>query len=161
MIGNDVVDLALSRIESNWQRYGISNKIFTRNEQELIDSATDSETMYWTFWSRKEAVYKIIARAQNIRKFIPLQIECQTIDAMSIVIYNNVNYYVNTKIEYDLIHSVAVAKYYDLQNVIELKDCCEITKEGVYPFAICNGIVYPISVSHHGEFRKVVKLDPT
>lgn len=161
MIGNDVVDLAFSRIESNWQRNEITNKLFTSNEQELIDSAADSEKMFWTFWSRKEAVYKIIARAQNFRKFIPLQIECQTVKDISNVLYNNVNYFVKTKIEYNLIHSVAVANFTDLQNVTELDDCCKITKQGVYPFINSDGILYPISVSHHGQFRKVVKLDLT
>ncbi len=161
MIGNDVVDLALSRIESNWQRNGITNKLFTRNEQTLIDSAADSEKMFWTFWSRKEAVYKIIARAQNIRKFIPLHLECQTIDEFSNVLHRNVNYYVKTKVEHNLIHSVAVAKSFDLQKVIELEDSCEITKQGVYPFINRDGVLYPISVSHHGQFRKVVKLDLT
>ena len=38
MIGNDVIDLALAKIESNWQRSRFLAKIFTKKEQEIIIS---------------------------------------------------------------------------------------------------------------------------
>ena len=161
MIGNDVVDVALSRIESNWQRIGISNKLFTKKEQQLIANSCDSEVMFWTLWSRKEAVYKIIAREHNFRKFIPLQIECQTPDDVSDVVYNGVTYYVNSTFENEVIHSVAVNKYANLKLVTELEENCRIRKKGVYPFVFDKAILYPISISHHGMHRKAVRLKPT
>ena len=39
MIGNDIIDLAFARKESNWQRPGFLNKIFTPDEQWLIANA--------------------------------------------------------------------------------------------------------------------------
>jgi phosphopantetheinyl transferase (holo-ACP synthase) len=60
VIGNDIVDLALARKESNWKRPGYLNKIFTTKEQLLISSAENPNTMVWNLWSRKEAAYKII-----------------------------------------------------------------------------------------------------
>jgi phosphopantetheinyl transferase (holo-ACP synthase) len=36
VIGNDIVDLALARKESNWKRPGYLNKIFTTKEQLLF-----------------------------------------------------------------------------------------------------------------------------
>ena len=47
MIGNDVVDLALAKIESNWQRKGFLNKIFTENEKILIQKSKNQELMVW------------------------------------------------------------------------------------------------------------------
>jgi phosphopantetheinyl transferase (holo-ACP synthase) len=62
VIGNDIVDLALARKESNWKRPGL-NKIFTTKEQLLISSAENPNTMVWNLWSRKRAAYKIYNRA--------------------------------------------------------------------------------------------------
>jgi hypothetical protein len=42
VIGNDIVDLALARKESNWKRPGYLNKIFTTKEQLLISSAENT-----------------------------------------------------------------------------------------------------------------------
>jgi phosphopantetheinyl transferase (holo-ACP synthase) len=53
VIGNDIVDLALARKESNWKRPGYLNKIFTTKEQLLISSAENPNTMVWNLWSRK------------------------------------------------------------------------------------------------------------
>ena len=33
MIGNDIVDLDLARTQSNWQRKGFLDKIFTKKEK--------------------------------------------------------------------------------------------------------------------------------
>jgi phosphopantetheinyl transferase (holo-ACP synthase) len=74
MIGNDIVDLALARKESNWQRKGFLDKIFTKKEQLQIVTAQNPETMVWNLWSRKEAVYKIYNRETGIRAFIPLEL---------------------------------------------------------------------------------------
>jgi acyl carrier protein len=76
VIGNDIVDLALARKESNWKRPGYLNKIFTTKEQLLISSAENPNTMVWNLWSRKEAAYKIYNRATGIRGYFPLNLEC-------------------------------------------------------------------------------------
>jgi len=76
MIGNDIVDIATSRIESNWNRKGFLNKIFTIEEQVQIQNSENQEIMVWNLWSRKEAAYKILNRMTQIRIFNPKQLEC-------------------------------------------------------------------------------------
>ena len=76
MIGNDIVDLALAKKESNWQRNRFLDKIFTKNEQQIILNDANPEIMVWNLWSRKEAAYKIYNRETGIRGFFPLQLEC-------------------------------------------------------------------------------------
>jgi hypothetical protein len=50
MIGNDVVDLAVTKKENV---KGVLDKILPK-EQLLITSAINPETMVWNLWSRKE-----------------------------------------------------------------------------------------------------------
>lgn len=77
MIGNDIVDLTRARTESNWQRKGYIQKIFTLQEQHLIDTATNPEQMVWMLWSMKESVYKATFRQTRLRCFAPQKISCQ------------------------------------------------------------------------------------
>ena len=58
MIGNDIIDLSLAAIQSNWQRAGFLEKQFTKKEREYILNAADSFLQVWLFWSMKEAAYK-------------------------------------------------------------------------------------------------------
>ncbi|GAB4009091.1 4'-phosphopantetheinyl transferase superfamily protein [Spirosoma migulaei] len=76
MIGNDIVDLAQAKRESNWQRSGFLNKLFTACEQQLIHTADDPERMVWLLWSMKESAYKIGMRETGKRVFAPLKLTC-------------------------------------------------------------------------------------
>ncbi|NJW53364.1 4'-phosphopantetheinyl transferase family protein [Salinimicrobium oceani] len=58
MIGNDVVDLELSRRQSNWRRNGFLEKVFSKAEREIILTSEDHELHVWLLWSMKEAAYK-------------------------------------------------------------------------------------------------------
>lgn len=66
MIGNDIVDLKLSASQSNWQRKGFFDKIFSEREQEYILSSNQSEKLFWRLWSMKEAAYKAHQRRFNL-----------------------------------------------------------------------------------------------
>lgn len=77
MIGNDIVDLAQARQESNWRRTGFLDKAFTDYEQQLIQSASDPDRMVWTLWSMKESVYKLIVRETGQRCFALQKLVCQ------------------------------------------------------------------------------------
>lgn len=77
MIGNDIVDLALAKKESNWRRKGYLDKIFTAHEQHLIDAANNPDQMVWLLWSMKESAYKIIIRDGGKRCFAPRKLGCQ------------------------------------------------------------------------------------
>lgn len=80
MIGNDIVDLALARKESNWQRKGFLDKIFTAHEQHLIHTAAHPEGMVWLLWSMKESAYKIAVRDSGKRRFAPVKLACRLTD---------------------------------------------------------------------------------
>ena len=76
MIGNDIVDLKLASIESNWRRKGYLDKVFTKTEQDLILNSNDSFKMVWLLWSMKESAYKVYVQQFEKRFFSPKKIEC-------------------------------------------------------------------------------------
>lgn len=92
MIGNDIVDLAQARCESNWQRKGFLSKLFTDHEQELIRTARDSDAMVWTLWSMKESAYKLVVRETGRRFFAPQQFVCQLNTSLSATTQGSVSY---------------------------------------------------------------------
>ncbi|AXT59510.1 4-phosphopantetheinyl transferase family protein [Aquimarina sp. AD10] len=77
MIGNDIVDLELAKKQSNWQRKGWLQKIFTETEQQLILDSCKPELQVWKFWSMKEACYKAHQRClAHSPRYNPLSFEC-------------------------------------------------------------------------------------
>ncbi|MVM29707.1 4'-phosphopantetheinyl transferase superfamily protein [Spirosoma sp. HMF4905] len=79
MIGNDIVDRAQAHRESNWQRRGFLEKLFTIHEQKLILTADDPERIVWLLWSIKESAYKASFRETGKRIFAPRKLACQII----------------------------------------------------------------------------------
>lgn len=161
MIGNDIVDLDLARIESNWQRKGFLDKIFTNKEQLLILDAKNPEVMVWNLWSRKEAAYKIYNRQTGIRGYFPLQLECiyENQNLGTVTILGN-TYYTQTEIHQEYIYTVAVVEKKLFEILIVLKP-----KETIYK---ANGIPNRIhldtqnsklvSISHHGRFERKITI---
>jgi phosphopantetheinyl transferase (holo-ACP synthase) len=161
MIGNDIVDLALAKKESNWQRNRFLDKIFTKNEQQLILNDTNPEIMVWNLWSRKEAAYKIYNRETGIRGYFPLELKCfYENETLGTVTINEKIYFTQSKIENDSIYTIAVAekKYFDKIESITL--AIEIFKINGIPFLIdsVSKIKKPVSITHHGRFWKVITL---
>lgn len=157
MIGNDIVDLFLAKIESNWKREGFLNKIFTKNEQLLISNATNPEVMVWDLWSRKEAAYKIYNRQTGIRAFIPLKLECFDVySEIGKVICDEHIYFTKTEITGSYIHTIAVVNTADFENVLFLDTSVEIIKRNGIPY-IPNQESF-VSISHHGDYHKIVVL---
>jgi phosphopantetheinyl transferase (holo-ACP synthase) len=168
MIGNDIVDLALARKESNWQRKGFLQKIFTAQEQLLICNANNAESMVWELWSRKEAAYKIYNRQSNVRAFNPLKFSCLPAKAdngflYGTVQYNSIVYYTKTVLTTQYILSVSTLSKEDLQNVYNLfiDNYGSYLNEN-YIYKNSFGIPFikdkhsnrlkPISITHHGMF---------
>ena len=163
MIGNDVVDLLQSRIESNWRRRGFIEKLFTTEEQFLIYDHLNKEIMVWVLWSMKEAAYKIYNRKTGIRGFIPLQlvaaISCKNGNKYTgTVICNGVAYYTKTMIEDTLIHTIAATEVSALDDIKEISGAVIIKNSCGLPFVYGKGgrSLIPVSVSHHGKFYKIV-----
>lgn len=158
MIGNDVIDLALARKESNWQRRGFLQKLFTQAEQRLILDSANPELMVWNLWSRKEAAYKIYNRETSVRAFIPLQLICNFDDSYSgTVIVKGKVLFTKTSICEQQIHTIAVSNREDFTKIISLDHATEILKKSGIPF-LADGLK-PVSISHHGRFKAVVTLN--
>ena len=64
MIGNDLVDLKVASVESNWKRPRFLDKVFTIEERQLIMNSKNQHQIVWLLWSMKEAAYKI-----NVQQF--------------------------------------------------------------------------------------------
>ncbi|MFV8369732.1 4'-phosphopantetheinyl transferase superfamily protein [Flavobacterium sp. LB2R40] len=154
MIGNDIIDLALAKKESNWRRKGYLDKIFTPTEQWLILGSSKPDTMVWNLWSRKEAAYKIYNRETGIRGYFPLQLECfyesQTIGSVSI---QGKTYFTKTKISNTKIHTIAVANPVYFDEITTLNTRVKISKINGIPFILDQTTkkIKPVSISHHGK----------
>lgn len=165
MIGNDIVDLALARKESNWKRNGFLDKIFTKKEQLLILNAENPEVMVWNLWSRKEAAYKIYNRKTKIQGYFPLQLECFDLDIIDGIIFGKVAikdliYFTKTEITTQFVHTIAVENVLDFDTIKTLENRKNIQKNNGIPsyFEKDNSVLIPISISHHGRFEQIVSL---
>lgn len=164
MIGNDVIDILQSRQESNWQRKGFIQKIFTPEEQLLISKATNPEIMVWQLWSMKEAAYKIYNRQTRIREYIPQKLICsitsqnQNTATGIVTCFENV-YYTKTTLSKDYIHSIAANLLDHLNNVTEIERKSILKDKNGIPYLLTSqNIIQDVSVSHHGRFEKVVTI---
>lgn len=161
MIGNDVIDLALARKESNWQRFGFLNKIFTADEQWLIANAKNPEIMVWNLWSRKEAAYKIYNRETGIRVYIPIELECKYENESSGMVFcKGYTFYTQTDILNDTIHTIALSRKDSFEKVIPLDCKTTIIKKVGIPFVFdkISNQFFPVSKSHHGRFISIVTI---
>ncbi|MBE0393231.1 4'-phosphopantetheinyl transferase superfamily protein [Flavobacterium sp. PL002] len=161
MIGNDIIDLALAKKESNWNRPRFLQKIFTDYEQSLILKAENPEIMVWNLWSRKEAAYKIYNRETGIRAYIPLQLSCNYQDIKSGEVHcNGTVYCTKTTIKNDEIHTIAVTNKEYFNQIIDLSNRNLVLKIKGIPY-LTNPITKeknPVSISHHGRFKAIISL---
>lgn len=162
MIGNDVVDLQLAAVESNWRRKGYLHKLFSPEEQLLIGQAADPDRMVWLLWSAKEAAYKIIHRDTRQRIYAPRQYQVQLSGAdAGTVQYQDRLFAFRTVVAGSFLHTIAVvsAEWWP-QVVYRQQPGEELLKDeaGVPFIRDTGGDVRPASVSHHGNYRETVSL---
>ena len=165
MIGNDIIDLSIAQKESDWKRKGFLDKIFTTHEQKLILKAKNQEQTVWDFWSRKEAAYKIFNRDSGIRIYNPLQFQCYDLETskeinFGKVMHNNITYFTKTEITEAYIHTIAVTDFEHFEAIKFLKNRENIQKNRGIPNWIDPKTfeLKPVSISHHGQFIKIVTL---
>lgn len=109
MIGNDIVDLQLAAVQSDWRRRGFLDKLYTQHEQELISNAKHPFKMVWRLWSMKESAYKAFLRNDAKRFFNPRKIMCTIRDKeLGIVTINKIKYQTRSEITGTVIHTVAL-----------------------------------------------------
>lgn len=80
MIGNDIIDLSLAKVQSNWRRKGYLDKVFTSKEQKMILVSAEPDNLVWRLWSMKESAYKAQLRSEHLIRFNPGAYECQILD---------------------------------------------------------------------------------
>lgn len=154
MIGNDLVDLLQADKDSNWNRKGFIEKIFTSAEQFLISSATQPAQMVWLLWSMKEAAYKIHTRDAKMRSFAPASIQCQNLvlhenEATGEVLYEAEQYYTQTEINSNYIHTLAARQAETLQQI-------KVVIDHYDPLNTDYRSQHPNCVSHHGRYLALV-----
>lgn len=159
MIGNDVVDLQLAAKQSNWRRPNYLQKICTSLEIDAINSSNNPDNLVWEIWSRKEAVYKLLLQKGIKKGYYPIKIECLNFGENGIVSYQNQQYYTETIVLNNCIHSIAVEFLTDFSLIKIPKNNCNIIKSKDIPYYLSNGNIYPFSKSHHGAFEIQLYLD--
>ncbi len=106
MIGNDIVDLQFASYQSNWQRKGWLQKIFTTAEQQHIHNSENPNRMVWKLWSMKEATYKVHqSYLSHAPRYNPLDFHCSLNG--NVYIHNHI-YGVKTETTKEYVHSVAM-----------------------------------------------------
>lgn len=157
MIGNDIIDLALAKVQSNWKRKGYLDKIFTTQEQLVIFNSDNPESMVWNLWSRKEAAYKIFNRQTGIRAYNPIQFECfGSKEIIGRVHAFDIVYFSKTEITTEYIHTICVTDKADFDALIELFSPEEIVKINGLPHN--KTTLKPASKSNHGRFERLITL---
>jgi len=159
MIGNDVIDLKAARQQSNWQRKGWLEKLFTKEEQEFIRSHRDTELAVWVLWSMKEAAYKIYNRQTGYRGFNPALFVCSVCFGSTIwgnVSHNDNFYYTKTVIDNNQLYTVAVINKNDFEKIYEPTYPIIIKSDNGAPHVIAEGKAYSCSISHHGSYYKII-----
>jgi len=150
MIGNDLVDLHCASIESNWERKGFLDKLFTTSEKSQIHSSADPFLLVWKYWTMKEAAYKIYSRMTGIRSFAPLKLCCTLSEhTYETVLIDNLMFYTCTNTTDNYIHTTAGLQSDQLAKIrIEIIHYC-----GELPaYASRN----PACVSHHGQYLALI-----
>ncbi|ARV09774.1 hypothetical protein BTO05_09005 [Winogradskyella sp. PC-19] len=185
MVGNDIIDIAKAKKESNWQRPRFLDKLFTIKEQQLIRYSDNSFIMVWRLWSMKEAAYKLYTQLKPSRFYNPKGFECKIEGKHSLVRFKDFECFVETKITSDYIVSEArldtipmtskVIKFKNYEPVLQsiairnqtLKfitkhlskpsDKIRITSSVFnIPRVKINSKLIPISLTHHGNYGAFV-----
>jgi phosphopantetheinyl transferase (holo-ACP synthase) len=162
VIGNDVVDIEQAEKESNWQRRGFLDKLFTTREQDFILSSANPGQTVWVLWSMKESAYKIYNRETGIRAFMPKRLECyievnEKNTCSGIVTAGSFLCYCTTTIKNKMVDTIAVRYKTDLEKVATVSSGIFKDHHGL-PYVLEGEDLRPVSVSHHGKCYKAVKL---
>lgn len=134
MIGNDIVDLNLAAVQSNWKRNRFLDKVFVEYEQELIFSSEVPFKMLWLLWSMKESAYKIYVQQTSKRFFNPKKIKCKlTSKTEGVVEINSVKYMTKSQINNNFVYTIASLKNNEevMSTTFELEDSLYSTQHNV------------------------------
>lgn len=161
MIGNDIVDLHLTKTQSNWQRPKFLEKIFSHKEQNFIQQSENPELEIWKLWTRKEAAYKVFNRETGIRGFFPWKLECSIAEFrngkfLGTVAIDDKIYFTETSLNEDFVYTIAVNSHELLDKIIEINSDYKIVKIDGLPFTVIGKKL--VSITHHGRFERRITL---
>ncbi|RZL40220.1 MAG: 4-phosphopantetheinyl transferase family protein, partial [Pedobacter sp.] len=172
MLGNDIVDLQLATIQSNWRRKGYLQKIFTEKEQDLIANVKDQDQMVWLLWSMKEAAYKIVNRQSLKRFYSPTKFSCTINGNIGTVTFEHQIIYTRSEISENYINTTATSEHNRkleryllhhpatyIEDFNKLSHKFELTKNEANLPTIQDLLTEefgPASVSHHGRYVSIV-----
>ncbi|UZO80128.1 4'-phosphopantetheinyl transferase superfamily protein [Aquimarina sp. ERC-38] len=175
MIGNDIVNLTLARKQSNWQRKGWLEKVFTNDEISYIQNSLVPEHSVWMLWSQKEAAYKAHQRLTRCKSWYqPKKIICSLTN--EVVTIDNYTFFTTTDIHPEYIYSQAylknkisysqicpgaqgevrqlLLKYLSKTNFLQIQHL-KIVKDSLgIPYIHYHQQQYPqsFSITHHGNY---------
>lgn len=190
MIGNDIIDLGVANLESNWQRPRFLSKLFSKKEQEIIASAEDTTNIVWRLWSMKESAYKAHQRGFDLAsKFNPKAFECTLLSSeKGCVSVSGSIYDLHTIMKEGYIYSEATNSNFKLlvtsifmnnssSETLKTKIIQEYSKQLDHPLTDlsirkCNhGIPWlmlnqkqlslPFSITHHGKYSAFIIIEGT
>lgn len=171
MIGNDIVDLHLSRVESNWRRPGWTAKVCTPGEEAYLARSSDPDTALWLLWSMKESAYKLWNRQSRLSRCNPSSFSCEVIKEASGIASGTVRYgrqlwQTDSFICADYIHTIAweennqdapsvyIGRTGSLGHMLPGHHCMARDQDGIpYLADKRTGRHIPASFSHHGRFE--------
>jgi len=116
MVGNDVVDMAVTRRRSRHARF--DTRVFSTCERRAIADDDDDEARRWAHWAAKESAYKVAKRADPDTVFSPVKFAATFAGGFHAgrdgelhgsVRHGSVDYPVRVHRRGDCIHAVAVA----------------------------------------------------
>jgi phosphopantetheine--protein transferase-like protein len=176
MIGNDIIDLLKANAESNWKRKGFLEKIFTTEEQKMINDSENPEQMIWRLWSMKESVYKIVNRETLNRFYTPTKFICNIEGSQGTVTIEGKIFKTESDIRPNLIHTIATMPQEALNQVKTIflpnandyltqfnsnsKDFILQKDANGLPFMVSrlNQRKHISSISHHGSYLALIYL---
>lgn len=122
MIGNDIVDIAEAKANSNWQHPRFLDKLFTTEEQQYINTSKDAFIAIWQLWSIKEAAYKLYTQMNPSRFYNPKAFKVNINNDFAIVKFKTFQCFVTTNITPNYIYAEArLEAQKEVSNIIEFQ----------------------------------------
>ncbi len=145
MVSNDIIDIAYTRLHSDWQRRGFLHKIFNGEEQDMILSVSDPFSLVWRLWSMKESIYKLQMDATSVHKYNPSKISCRIIDDINgTVSIDHQTYSTTTNQTAEYIYTYAIVKNQSelINKIINIKPRDIYTQSQMCYKALINDVMH-------------------
>lgn len=169
MIGNDIVDLAKAKAESNIFRPRYLSKVCNQQEVDLILSNMNSYNTFWRIWTMKESAYKALQRQIRFSSiFNPLAFGCYFEDSETGKVNFQEHQLTTTTLQTEnfmyseIMTTEAHQRFFGstlnfllkLKQEWDLRSLPKISKSKLgLPFLNLQEESLPVSKTHHGNFQ--------